>query len=400
MATKYVWSGATGTVSGDSWTDAYTTLGAAVTAAADVILVHDAHSESLGADATYTLTVNTVILSVDKDDSDALSAGALIGAQATNYSVTINGAFKFFVYGIELRNGTGASDKDIVLNSTDGGHAEFDSCKFTLSGTNGGCVVYTGFANATRNAFTSLKNCTFKFSNVSQFFNPNQVTELIGCSIDAAGSAPTNFMAWDTSGASSSIVEVSGGDFSKCVSNLVGNSGINGSPRVTIRQARLGSGVSILGTPAQILNKGNASVAAYDCSSGDAHYEFYHRDAFGTTVATPIYVEADGAETNEVAISWQITTTANCSYHTPYTTPWIAKAHTGTTAITAAFEGLRVNSTTIIQNDEVWGEWQYKASTGFTNVTTVNDRATMAATISGADQTSAKAFGWNTMFCG
>jgi hypothetical protein len=104
-------------------------------------------------------------------------------------------------------------------------------------------------------------------------------------------------------------------------------------------------------------------------------------DAFGSTVATIAYFADDGAKYDGTnGVSWLITTTANCSYYTPYVSPWIDKYHDGTSAITPYLEILRNISSEAFDNNEVWGEFSYQGTTGSTQATIVNDRMALLGT--------------------
>jgi hypothetical protein len=132
-------------------------------------------------------------------------------------------------------------------------------------------------------------------------------------------------------------------------------------------------------------------LLAYNCTSGDIHYSFCHADALGTTTSTATYYADDGAEDqNSTNLSYKVVTTANCSYYTPYVGPWIAKPHTDTSAVTPSFEGLRVDSATVIQDDEVWGEWSYQGTSGYSLAVVVTDRMTPLGTA--ANQASSKTY--------
>lgn len=118
MATIHVWSGATGAADGTSWTDAYTTMGAAVTAwtSADVIYIHAGatapHSESSATDLGYTGGTENApipVYCVDKNNSDAAitdpetSGAPLITVSGSLGDSDHSGSFSF--HGFWLRVG-------------------------------------------------------------------------------------------------------------------------------------------------------------------------------------------------------------------------------------------------------------------------------------------------------
>ena len=388
MATKYVNSGAGGAATGDNWTDAYLTLGAAVTAGADLIKVHNAHSEALGADTTYTITLDTRIVCVNKDSSDALSTGAIVGNQATNYAITMSGAFELYCYGVSFRNGSGAgSSKNILLAQTDGAHYEYESCSFLLLGGASSRFV-TSFAGGNMNNYLKFANCTLRFGNASHTINLGTgVCEFVGLTVDSGGTAPTVLVTPIGAGAESRLL---GCDLSFVSGTLVGNAIGLGRADALISNCKLHGSVTIKAAASTVLNKGHTTVTAIDCASGDTHYSLYHGDAFGETTAVADYYYTSGGASINSGFSWKIVTTANCSFYNPYVSPWFSKAHTGTSAVTLSIEGLRL-STTVIQDDEVWGEWSYKSTSGQSIATLSNDRQDVGARANGtagADQTS------------
>ncbi len=140
-------------------------------------------------------------------------------------------------------------------------------------------------------------------------------------------------------------------------------------------QCKLGANVTILATQTPA-NKSSGAAYVFDCSSGDTHGIFGYYDAFGSCVSdTGIYYTTGAA-----AQSWKIVTTANCSYYTPFVSPFVDFYNTGTTSITPRFEILRDGSTTAFQDDEVWGEFFVKTTSGSTQSTPSSDRMALLGT--------------------
>jgi len=124
------------------------------------------------------------------------------------------------------------------------------------------------------------------------------------------------------------------------------------------------------------LNFSSAEVFVLDCSSGDTHGLFGYQNALGSVVSdTSIFFTAGAA-----AQSWKIQTTANCSYYTPFTTPWISYYNTTLTAITPYAEFLRDLSATAYKDDEVWCEVLAKVTNASTQGTPYSDRMTLLGT--------------------
>jgi len=400
MATYYVSSvDGDNADNGTTWALAVATLKYAVeTLAASggphTILVDSEHSESLTADTTITAAQDLQIISVDRTGSDAPLAGALIGAQTANYSITIAGAFKLFFYGLTFQTGTNlTATRNIALNNTNGGHVEYESSHFVFNQTGGtNPRVVPGSTGQGANTYTRLTHCSFKFSSTASGINANGNADLVGCSIDPESSSLTALF---YHGANGTNIRCEGCDFSELTGTLVGNFLGNGTAFLEFRQCKLGAGVTPLATPTVVLNRGQTTVTMYDCHAGDTHCAFFHGDPFGTTIEeTNIYATA-GAQSGGSNVSYKIVTRPElCSYYTPYVGPWIAKYHTGTSAVTPSFEVLRDGSATAYQDDEVWGEWQYKGTAGEVTLTTVSDRMALLGTPANQATGDLDASGW------
>lgn len=387
MATYYVNSGATGgTNAGTSWTNAYLTFAQAVTAATgsgDIILVHYTHQDQTAADTTYTFGNNVSVISVNKDSSDAPTAmgtGGWIGHDSSNRLVALAGAYRVFVYGVTFRV-SGSTADQLRVDCSDGSNFEFESCYFWQGNT----ASQTGMRfGGTNNAYIRFVNTTFRFGATGQniAFRSGR-TEFEGCTISSAGSAPTTLID-DThagSGESDSGPDVMflGCDLSHITGTLVGS--MNNQTRgFAFVQCKLGANVTILATQSPA-NKSSGYARVHDCSSADTHGLFGYYDAFGSLVSdTGIYFTSGAA-----GQSWKIVTTANCSFYTPFVSPFVDLYHTGTSSITPYFEVLRdavgrPGPVDAYQNDEIWGEFFVKTTSGSTQSTEYSDRMALLGT--------------------
>ena len=309
-----------------------------------------------------------------------MGTAAWLGASATSYALTLTGAFKVYLYGITLRIG-GSTSKNLAINGAENGHFELEDCYIWQGSTNTGPRINSGNASGNTNTYTLLKNCTLRWGNVSQTgLAPSGRFEMIGGSVSSAGSAPQTFIA---AAANMQGTDFVGVDLSHVTATLVASQ-TNSAAKVNFAQCKLGAGVTVMATQTPA-NKASAQVWVHDCSDGDTHGLFGYYDAFGSlTSDTGIYVTAGAA-----AQSWQIDTTANCSFGTPFVTPWVSLYNTGTAAITPRLEILRDGSTTAYTDVEVWGEFSVKDNAGFTHSTVYNDRQALvdwAAGTAGANQ--------------
>lgn len=351
----------------------------AANASGDFIYVASTHSESLAADTTYTFATNVQIISVSTSTNLPI-AGALIGAQSTSYAITLNNAFKVYIYGLTFRVGTAATNKDFILSASDGSHYEYELCSFHQSAGNG--CFYIGGASASANTYHKFVDCKFKFGAAGQFLrNRSGFQEFIGCSLDSGSVAPTTmFQAYNPG----YVVTCEGCDWSKVVGTLVADAGGTGAPCDYIFiNCKLGYSVTMMAAPTIVVNKGTITVRAYNCNTGtdayDEHWHMYHGDAFGETYATSdVYLNDAPTHDGSTKVSWQIVTRAsNCSYYTPYVSPWMDVEYSILdTPITPYLEILRP-TTTPYQNNQVWAEFSAQKNTSSTQAGYVNGRMTL-----------------------
>lgn len=180
MANRYVWSGATGTGAGTSWTDAYTTLAAAATASGggDVIRVAHDHAEAnaAAADVALNFATNaaTVTYVVCVDRTTDLPAETATYAVTTNFALAVGsgsnvvyGIIAF--YGINFSIGAGATAKNIRLGSSGNFNAQkliAERCTFTISNTSTSSRLNPTAGPSGMD--TQMVNCGLSFANASQ----------------------------------------------------------------------------------------------------------------------------------------------------------------------------------------------------------------------------------------
>jgi hypothetical protein len=393
MAAYFCGSGGSDANNGTTWALRKATFAgaiAAMTANGDIIAVDAAAPPAdIAADTTWTFTFNcSVIASTNSGTATitptTMGATTYLGAGgATSYAITLAGAFKVYFYGITFRI-AGSTNKSISVNTGDGGHFELESCYLWLGTTTASAArINIGSSSSNINNYTALKNCTYRFGNAAHFLGTTNKVEFFGGSISSAGTAPTTLIT-----DSSNIREITftGVDLSHVTGTLVSGTSTSSVPTYRFIQCKLGTGVTPMAaqTPA---NKSSVQVWLHDCSDGDTHGMFQYHDAFGKIVSNTTIKYTSGA----AAQSWEIDTTANCSFSTPFVTPWISFYNTGTSAVTPRIEVLRDGSATAYKDSEVWGEFSVKDNAGFTNPAFYNDRQALvdwAAGTAGASQAS------------
>lgn len=394
MATYYVWDGGTNGA-GTDWTSAKTTLAGAIalaTASGDVIKVAHTHTgdNALAVDTTWTAGNHIAIISVDKTSSDAptvMGTSAWLGSSSASISLNVAGGYRIYLYGLTFRN-AGSTNKSITLGGTDGAQVEASNCYLWLGTTNTSSGIVTGTASGANNGFAMLENCTLRFGATAQTMYRYARLEMKNCSVSSAGSAPTALFGGSGYGESKTVSI--GCDFSHLGSNtLVGNNS-SGCIEHWFIQCKLGTNFVAKASPSSPSNKGNVSVYVIDCSSGDTHGFFGYYDAAGSIVSdTSINVTSGVA-----AQSWKIVTTANCSYYTPFVSPWIGYWNTSTSSMTPYFDILRSGSSTAYQDNEIWAEFCSKTNANTTQGAFYSDKMALLGTPSNQATSSLGAGDW------
>ncbi len=385
MATFRVWSGAAGANNGSSWSDAYTTFGAAVTAATtsgDIILVHKTHQEQLAADTTYALAANISVVSVNKDASDAaevMGTGGWIGNSTTNRAISFTGNDReLYCYGITFRL-SGATTDNLTLSNSTGFSGIYESCYFWQGITNSGALLNLCGSGL---AHSELINCIFRFGNTLQGISTTGSVTLTGCSISSAGSIPTTLFRTNTS-MGSGVMTCRGCDFSLITGTLVPDFGY--PYNFILDRCKIGAGVAPYSAQTSNPTPASASLLLLDCSSGDTHGLFANYNANGSTI---LESSIHCTEAPAAGLSWKVVTTNLTTNLNPYKTPLIDLYNDTLSAVTPRLEILRDGSTTAYNNDEIWAEVTVKDASGFTLASFKNDRplpnATPSAQSSGA----------------
>lgn len=402
MASPYYYdASAAGAGTGADWTNAFTTFAAAVAAATvdgDIIYVASTSAEVLAVDTTYTFAANVRVISADKTSGTPPTTlqtqeagGGYVGNTSTNRSITLAGAYKIFIRGMEFA----VTGGDVFRTAgTDGQHTELEDCHVRLGL---GAKIELGTTGSDSNRFTRMRGGTITFGATTVGISPFGAGEFEA--ITLAGTAPdTLVLAGNRSG---NLLRFEGCDLSLITGTLVAPNTIEPS-QVVFANCKLGSGVTALSSTGNN-TLGFARVWLYDCAAGDEHYHLQYHDAFGSlTVDTGIYANDGAAYDGTNKCSWKIVTSALCSYYYPFTTPWFDVYHSGTAAKTPSIEILRDGSATAYQDDEVWGEWAYKATAGSTMTTMINDRkallsaaANQAAGVGTSGWTGENASAWS-----
>jgi hypothetical protein len=360
MADRYVWSAAAGAGTGADFTNAFTTMAAGLSGAAatDRILVASDHNEAPSAAITLTFpgTPGLQVISVNRGSGVATAGASIAIGGATTQPLVLNGFA--YIYGVTFLSTTASTSSGAITvggASTDHNFT-LDTCTLKIRGGNAAMTINLGQgASATADElFIRMDNCTVSLNAATQAVRPrNAKIEINNLILDGASTVPTSL--FNTSGGMGSILTVSASDLSTwAYTNLVNIPSGVGASRYSFHQCKLPAGITI----ANIATAAKSwELWLLDCASGDTNGVFGYYDHLGSVVNdTATYLNGGGNA------SWKITTTAECSFGSPFVTPWIDWYNTTLSSIGPfKLECLRNNGTAAAyNNNQVWAEFHVK----------------------------------------
>lgn len=391
MARFFVSSSGSNTAPYDTWAKAATSLQTALTAATgagdivalDVAGVPSGDAEHAG-NTTYTFAGNiALVCSTNSGTSTitptAMGATSWVGNSTTAQTLAFAGAFKVYIFGLTM-SGSGSVNLIHTINTTDGGDFVLESCRALYQSTVGSYRVQ--FGNAT-NQYIETTNFVYDNNrdvDSNSFLAFGCKSYHVGFFADMLGGIGTNSFMYDlnlTSAAASSVdVTFVGGNFESVGSTATLVGACSRSPSdFRFVQCRMPAGIAMLASQSPA-NRSAAHVWLNDCHSGDVHTQFEYHNAFGSVVSdTGIYLTAGAA-----AQSWKITTTANCSFYTPFQTPWIDWYNETMSAQAPYIEILRDGSATAYKDDQAWIDVMAKVTSGSVQSSISTDRMTLLGT--------------------
>lgn len=346
MSTKFVYSAAAGLNDGSSWANAWTSLASSNgVAAGDAVKVEYRHSETgLAANINWsngTAANPVLVISCDKDNSDAYRLGATIEWTATGIGPQGN----IFSAGCTWKTTTGT----LTLTPSTDGQQNYKDSTFVCTGAGG---VSMGGGVTSRNPVNYLWNCNVDLSGASSsaVLLGNWPRYWIGGTLTCRGAGQTNLF-------NGGPVEARGVLFSGTVTSLfsasaAGNAGLLRpkfigcvAPTYTfVANFDPGTQVDLSG----FLPAGTLSAAALP----PALYQTY----YGTVGASLSRYRTGGADdgTQVNAYSWEVISNGNAlqqvgSLVSLPITRWVAAGASQTITIYVASGGT-------LNNDEFWVE--------------------------------------------
>lgn len=368
MANVYVYSGAAGAGTGADWTNAYTTLAAALTAKAagdDFWTAHD-HAETAASAKTLTSPGTAAspcrVICVNRAGtvppvSADLRTTATITTTGLN-TLTIAGGTTYY-YGITFNSGSGANDSSLVISSS---FSHFESCALKKLGTTAATGAF--------NLGTALSNsaCVIILDKTTLTFGATGDTCIIkGCRFvwlatpSAIGGAtvPTTLFVGNAS--FPSWFEFEGVDLSALASGATIFGSLSQAHTGLLKDCKLGASVTIAATPASQSPK----ITVVRCDSGDTNYRTEKYAYEGTQTTETTIVRTGGASDGTTPIAWKILTTANSKRYLPFEAlPISIWNETTGSAITLTIEGIWGGGA-VPTNANIWMDVEYLGTSGF-----------------------------------
>lgn len=321
----------------------------------DVVHVDKNHSETIPSDdALSALSCGgdyddpTVLVCVDKTDSDSLAVGAVVYSQRTNgktfwnFAVSINIAWKFSG-NVTTTGNTGwifIGDGNMTLLELDGASNHF------LNTT------------STSHAHVALLNGDIKLNNAANILGV--FGELIwknGSLIAPNGS--TYLFGQSTPAGYKSRLVVEDVDLSAMGNNTLLSAGSATQLNATFTRCKLPAAFTL--TSALLAAGYLGKVKLHHCSSENRTWEFYEKGQEGQVEASASIYRSGGASDGTTPISWKMTSSAAVmEYLIPLTGPDIKIWNTLASEITLTVHGV-LDSATNLQDDELWLEVSYPA---------------------------------------
>ncbi|MBM2715484.1 hypothetical protein JQK88_30620 [Mesorhizobium caraganae] len=402
MTAYYVRSGAAGAGTGADWTNAYTTLAAALSgkAAGDIFYVSEDHSETTAgltltfpgtaANPSKTICVNHSG-SVPPVAADLRATAAVNSSGASTMSLASSGAY---IDGVIFTTGTGSSST-ATLNVGNGNNQiiAMKNCSLRIASTGASSRIRVGSLDS---CYTALENTTLSFAATGQAVNT--VGRITWSNTPSAllGTIPTTLFV-NGGNADAQVIEVRGVDLSAAGSGktIVG-AGTGPTAIYSFTDCKLNASVTLAATPS---NQGAAEIDYVRSGASGVNYNQGRIRYSGTLTEETTIVHTGGASDGTTPLAWKIVTTANAFWTLPFETPPIAIWNDITgSAVTAAIEGIWGGGA-VPNNDEIWVEAEYLGDASSPLASFVNDsKANVIAAGAGQDAGSGTWGGSSTSF--
>jgi hypothetical protein len=319
--------------------------------------------------------------SVPPVSADLALTGSEGCASGGNNNMQIAGAIRI-CYGLIFN-----PDRAVLFNG-DSFDKNFESCQFRPGGSSNPMF---DFHSGGGNSLVTLLNCKLKFAATNASIDNGGYMEMIGGSVDSAGSVPANLI---TGGGSIGVFTFRGVDLSFLSSSTLYSNGGQGPQRIV---QFIDCKMPATYTPG-VGGGGDTTKAQWQlyilrCDSSGTNYKFTYNDTTGRIDADPTAVRTGGALDGTQAFSWKFVTTANANAgNDPLQTPKVGIWNPTTAAnVTVTLRGI-VNAAAVPTDHDMWMEVDYHGASGNPQSTRITTRFAdyLAAPINlTADSTSA-----------
>lgn len=365
MANFYVRSAAAGSGTGADWTNAFTTISAAISAAAagDTFFIAFDHSQTQASALTMTFPgtagnpnkVYSVNQAQPSPGGGDLLAGARIATTGNN-AMAVNGSAEFF--GITFACADGTSIPHLTLCGV-AGRQVYRACTVDFGNTTGPQACFIG-ANTGDTSMEVLwdDNCRFLTGAPTQAIVPrnarftwrNASNPTVTTSV-----APSNCIGATTT-ETTSVITLQGIDFSGLPSGRGIMAARAVSDQIVVENCRLPPGGTIIYLTDQVTAVGGTVDVVRSESASGVNYGHRRYRYSGNMLQSDTVTRAGGASDGTTSYSWKISTTANSSSVLPFECPPSGAINDDTgSALTLTVEGI-ANTAAMPQNDEIWFE--------------------------------------------
>lgn len=387
-----------------NWTYAHIRLDwlASAVAAGDYIFVSSVHAETTSGVVTITLPGTTAspnyIISCTENGASrptTVTAGATVTNSSGSASTTIRGAA--YSYGVIYAFAGSIGNGYLYLNDgSTSTHTDYDNCTLDSTAVGGG-RIYVGTqsdSSYARKAVWSNVNLKFASSAGGLASGGPEFTWKGGGFAVGTTAISTLLHAIGSGGRATGRVLLSDLDLSNGLTssaNIISASGLFNSHIVIIKNCKLPAAWSGALYGGSIESYPGARAEMYNCDSGDTNYKCWIEDYAGTIKDfTTLYpTGTDGLKLNTIAvpICFKMASSALCKYPLiPLVGMDYAIVNETTTSQTVTLEIIH-NESAALNDNEVWLEVDYPATSGSTQFASLTDAATDVLT-TGSDQTA------------
>ncbi len=324
----------------------------------DTVFVGDDHAETQAAGLNLAPqtggNVPTKILCADHTKHPPLAADLKTTATITttgNNNLNLQGGHAYY-YGITFQAGSGAVAAIMAVQSA--GIQTFDTCSLQKLGTTGATGAIA-FGSTATSQFVRLRNTTVKFGSTADGIVCPGGRVLWEDTPSAISGATIPTILFQRTASAATDMFVRAVDLSALGSGtLVGAAGT--AVRYVFLNCKFGTAYVSVGTPA---TGAIIDIVACDSAASNLNYLVSRKRSEGshTTAINPI--RTSGATDGTTAVSWNITTTAICSWYLPFAAQPISiwNATTGTNRVVSIY-GI-INAAAVPNNDDIWFRLNY-----------------------------------------